>query len=272
MRFQGLLVPAALDGPTKPFGCDETGMLLSLVSMVDGSIKAFGTAFLLGPGLAMTSVHVIADYEREGRLGKGPLLLIGEYDGELRAWSASRVVQPTDGDVALIELIPRFVPKAEFVINHVELSARLPDIGEPVLALGLIAQASEFPFDPSNGEGGAIAIEGLLATGVVEEFYPRRDRSLPGPTLRCNFKAPGGMSGGPVFDKTGRVIGILSASMEIEGEWVSWVSLHWHAIMFEVQPSWPQGLYKCPGTLWPSHVSENWHLGIGADRTIAYFP
>jgi S1-C subfamily serine protease len=270
--LQGILVPASLEGPTEPFAHDDTGILLNVVSIIDGSIQALGSAFIVAPGLAITAAHVISAYAYDGRLDEGSLLLIGAYDGKLRAWSATRIRQPLEGDVALVEIVPRFVPEAQLKINHVKLSARLPAIGEPVLGLGLIAQANNFPFDPGSGSLASIAVKGLMATGIVQGFYPERDKLLPGPTLQCNFKAPGGMSGGPVFDKSGHVVGIISSSMEIEGEWVSWVSLHWHALMFEVQPTWPQGLYKHPGTLWPGHVAENWHLGIGVNYSIVYMP
>ena len=78
------------------------------------------------------------------------------------------------------------------------------------------------------------------------------------------------MSGGPVFDQHGKVFGTVTSSMMVDGEWDTYVSLLWSAFMFEVQPEWPLGLYKQPGTLWPGHVAENWHLGIG-NGEIAYF-
>lgn len=268
LHTESLRLGAATDFGAQGFTHDETGMVLSLCSMIEGSVQALGTAFLVLPGLAMSAAHVVADYQEAGRLEAGPLLLIGAFGEDLRAWAVDRIRMPKEGDVALLEIVPRFDQGEGVHINHVHLSARLPKVGEPVLALGLIASAPDFPFDPAADDA-LIAVTGVAATGTVLEFYPRRDRNLPGPTLRCNFMAPGGMSGGPVFDKDGYVCGIVSASMEIDGAWESYVSLHWPAIMFETHPSWPEKLYQA-ATLWPGHVHENWHLGINVDE-IAYF-
>ena len=89
-------------------------------------------------------------------------------------------------------MVPRFLPGDDLTINHVELTARLPGIGEPVLALGLIAAAPDFRFDPEKGESPTISVNGLAALGMVREFYPTRGRIMPGPVLRCNFELPAG--------------------------------------------------------------------------------
>lgn len=270
LHLRGYLVPAAPDVETQPFIRDDTGMLLSVCSIVKGSVQALGTGFLVAPGLAMTSTHVISAYHDEGRLEAGTLLLIGTYEGRLRAWQATAVKLPEDGDVTLVEMVPRFLPGDDVTINHVELTARLPGIGEPVLALGLIAAADDFLFNFNEGKSPTISVDGLAASGTVREFYPTRGRIMPGPVLRCDFKAPGGISGGPVFDQHGKVFGIVTSSMLVDGEWDTYVSLPWSAFMFEVQPEWPLGMYRQLGTLWPGHVAENWRLGIG-NGEIAYF-
>lgn len=269
LHMEGVRIPAPEAVQAQEFGADETGMLLSLCSMAGGTTQALGTAFLVLPGLAMTAAHVVAEYEGAGRLNGGLLLLIGLFGTDLRSWEVTNVRMPVEGDVALLEAVPRFTHGEAVSVNHVSLTARMPKIGEPVLALGLIADRIDFPHDHDGEKGSWISVSGLAATGTVFEFYPRRDANLPGPTLRCNIKAPGGMSGGPVFDRDGYVCGIVSASMEIEGEWESFVSLHWFALMFETHPPWPEGLFK-RATLWPGHVHENWHLGLGAGD-IAYF-
>ena len=62
LHLRGYLVPAAPDVQTQAFVRDDTGMLLSICSIVGGSVQALGTGFLVAPGLAMTATHVIADY------------------------------------------------------------------------------------------------------------------------------------------------------------------------------------------------------------------
>ncbi|WP_310541587.1 hypothetical protein, partial [Phenylobacterium sp.] len=51
---------------------------------------------------------------------------------------------------------------------------------------------------------------------------------------------PGGLSGGPVFNENGRVVGILSKSLgDAESGRPSYVSLIWPALIAEVDATWP---------------------------------
>lgn len=96
-----------------------------------------------------------------------------------------------------------------------DLSRWHPTVGERVLALGYadLDRGRE-------GEGEARPFRqhlwGSLAPIThVEPAHP--DRARPWPLLRVDADWPGGMSGGPVFNEAGNVIGVVSAGFQGEG-------------------------------------------------------
>jgi hypothetical protein len=59
------------------------------------------------------------------------------------------------------------------------------------------------------------------SVGKIIEFFPdnltKRDVSTPGPCFSFGAKIPGGMSGGPIFDKEGAYVhGVISKGWENE--------------------------------------------------------
>jgi hypothetical protein len=72
---------------------------------------------------------------------------------------------------------------------------------------------------------------------VAQHFLNGRGSMLPGPTIEVACSTPGGLSGGPAFDKNGKVFGILSSSLNHEdGRGPSFVSLLWPALVRQVTP------------------------------------
>ena len=67
---------------------------------------------------------------------------------------------------------------------------------------------------------------------------------LPSPTLEVDCPAWGGLSGGPAFDKHGRVVGVLSSSYTGPEDTTgpSYISLLWPALCAEINGGWPAGV------------------------------
>jgi S1-C subfamily serine protease len=72
-----------------------------------------------------------------------------------------------------------------------------------------------------------------------------RGSRLLGPCIEVAMETYGGMSGGPVFNEDGRLIGIVSsgiASDDARGP--TFVSLIWPALVAEVDAGWPSQLWE----------------------------
>jgi hypothetical protein len=73
---------------------------------------------------------------------------------------------------------------------------------------------------------------------------------LSWPVLEVEVRTEGGMSGGPVFDRNGLLLGILCSSFDfgLEGG-ISYVSLIWPALTIRFEALWPSGFFKNPISL-----------------------
>jgi hypothetical protein len=91
---------------------------------------------------------------------------------------------------------------------------------------------------PNDGVEVKVALDPRTTVGEVVEIYLKgRDRLLPFPCFRTNARFDPGMSGGPVFDETGRFCGLICSNLppSDEGEdHVSWVTLLWPSLAVQV--------------------------------------
>jgi len=129
-----------------------------------------------------------------------------------------------------------------------------PQIGEWVLAIGF----PELGFDEN------ILSEGMYgAYGRIKEIHPHgTNESHPTPVfeVECNWLS--GMSGGPVFNMSGEVVGLVSRSLPPDGDLPgSGMATYFHLIHYfdelvptldSLNPGWRKG--------WAVLRSEPWHL------------
>ncbi|TBC79492.1 trypsin-like peptidase domain-containing protein [Rhizobium ruizarguesonis] len=123
-----------------------------------------------------------------------------------------RVMNMTE--LAAIQIDPPKDP--EYSQSFLPLDARwTPRIGERVMALGF----ADLDLDVRE-EGPDRAIQQYLygSIGTIFEATPvNSSSSRPWPTFRVEAEWPGGMSGGPVFNETGHVVGLVSTGIVGEG-------------------------------------------------------
>ena len=84
----------------------------------------------------------------------------------------------------------------------------------------------------------------IISGSLVGKAAPGIPR-IAAPCFAPNVFSVGGMSGGPVFDETGHVIGIVSESIGNDGpdDYVTFVSLIWPVVLFEFEGVYPQGMF-----------------------------
>lgn len=246
-----------------PFGL-RRAILPMFAADEQGRLHGMGTAFAADPwGTFLTADHVV-DFMRIGRPKTGKQFdQVYEFNGDqtLVAMLGVGMIFGTIGipQEALARIIQTYTPGIEVedpmafteggvtrkpldlaVLHSAErppeklianLPIRLrqpgPRIGDVVVAVGY-PQIDTFHGDAERAK--TRVAEGMFAGyGVVKALYPQgRDRANPTPVFEVGANWPSGMSGGPVFNMAGEVIGLVSRGLEPSaGEtlgtaWATW--------------------------------------------------
>lgn len=219
-----------------------------VLSMFHGSILAMvfrdrtgdhvvGSAALVAPGIAICAQHVVADYLDAMQRGDCSLLCGGPTGETVTVWSSARVAYVEGTDLALLymDLASRMPAQNQFFVAH--LTTRTPAVDERVVLYGLPGR--EGTVMPVGGDA-TIPLTARYTSGkVIEIYHDGRDKvMMPGPCFAVECAAFGGMSGGPVFDERGCLIGIVSTSYEGENP-IAYVSSLWPALRLQTFPVWP---------------------------------
>ncbi len=228
----------------------------------DGLLTGLGTAFgLSSNGILLTADHVIASYRDRGdQLNSDGLSPIYGSSGNqsLVAFLSPGVVygtvhiphqffplilsahSPTKGgddpmrelrgeaNIQTADVSVLRTQELQEELHTFQVSAESPKVGDSVVAVG-------FPkLDVIQGRRREVAArldEGMFASyGTVTALHPNgRDKSNQTPVFEVEAHWPSGMSGGPVFNRGGHVVGIVSRSMEAADGfpgcgWATWLA------------------------------------------------
>ncbi len=153
----------------------------------------------------------------------------------------------------------------------IQLGGNRPQVGDKVMAIG-------YPgvMKVKNADDASLTsfTEGLYgAIGTVKAVHTAGlAASRPWPTFEVATKWPGGMSGGPIFNEQGNVIGLVSSSID-DGEEADGVGLaFWFQPIWELRNWLPTIDADNPGCImcWAVIRSAPRHLaGIFANRSEA---
>lgn len=230
----------------------------------DGHLRGLGSAFAVDPwGRFGTAAHVLAEANERGKVvrdgsgwrvimpnGERFVLLLGcgmafgtvalppfalapvtgawspglQGNDPLKALTGEMNVRPID-----FSLIDAQVAAEAGVENLLMLSRpRGPRVGDTVVAIGF-PEIDTFRGDATQAL--TTISEGMFtAYGRVTALHPSgRDESTPTPVFEVACNWPPGMSGGPVFNTCGEVIGIVSRSLppevgsDVGVGWATWL-------------------------------------------------
>lgn len=232
---------------------------LGTVSLRDGRQHVTeGSAIIVSPAFAVTAKHVVSDWIEAMRKGEATAVCQAPTNDTLHLWEVESISALSSADLAVLSLRLRSALPPSFGVAHV--SARMPAVGESVYLCGFTAHKRSTP------HANMIEVEGNMrvCTGRIVDVWPRgRDRvMIPSPSFAVDCPAFSGMSGGPVFDQYGYVIGVVSSGTD--GDQVAFVSHIWPALVARIEPRWL--VPPSPTTL--LHLGKRW--GISIDRADAF--
>jgi hypothetical protein len=157
----------------------------------DGGVS--GSGFVVDPsGLVATNAHVVEEARK--------IAVATSLDGRTASVFPARAVWVDRGyDLALIQV-------DELKLPSVQLSTRIPDKGNTVIAIGYPGAADRGDWDPAKSDW----VESTVTQGIVErsmsmgwsEYAPSQM------VLQHSAAINPGNSGGPLLDACGRVVGI----------------------------------------------------------------
>ncbi|HVT81503.1 MAG TPA: serine protease [Phycisphaerae bacterium] len=231
-------------GPTGRLSVME-GMVLAFGHIDESGSNVCGSGVMVAPGVLITATHVT-----EVTAGMTGMAFSFLPRRRMRLWSlrerhimTRRLTEPTfDGpprvlasDVSLVSCELASDPCAKVPLRMAHLEVALPRRGERLWAVGYR--------ETSRGETNGMTM--LCSSGVVTQCHLQgRGSHLPGPCVEVAMNTLGGMSGGPVFNAEGHVVGIVSSSFEAEDSLgPTFVSLIWPALVGQVTAPWPTGLW-----------------------------
>jgi serine protease Do len=161
-----------------------------------------GSGFIVSSsGLIVTNRHVIRDWEYNsaaqgltGRITKIDVILPGQGENQSVSAEVHKLGIENDPDVAILKINMsklRFVRGIEADLSRINQGEDVAVIGYP-FGLDLLKRTNDEQIEPS------------LATGIVSR--------IGHDFIQLNLRAYQGNSGGPVLNRRGEVIGILTAN------------------------------------------------------------
>lgn len=220
-----------------PFGLREVIQPVVSISQIGDKITGLGTCFQISPWTWMTAQHVVCDKaggnfppNEVGAVGFSPGAIFGSVEfntsdffgaiTEIRTAKNSNSAPqsimpgPTDPpillDLALLKIDIANL-KNQRLVSPLPLSASEPRVGDELIGVGFPILGSRF-----DGQSAIMRFSERMfgATGIVTALHPKgTTTSRPWPTIEIQGNWESGMSGGPVINLNGQVVGVISSSL-----------------------------------------------------------
>lgn len=242
--------PIACDATAKPQTVNNwdwfQGAILAVTFATKDHQKVLGTACLLAPGLALTAGHIFDDEILASiDCGNGSIQALGiGQASEGGFWRITHITTCPEGDVAYLSLARASAMSSDGKLRRFRLTTRSPAIGETLTLFGF-----RIPQVDQSDAGNRIDFVGQMYVSggpVSEVLLHGRDRvMMPFPAIRVDCAAVGGMSGGPVMDQHGALVGITSTSWDTpDGSGPTYIAWLVGGLNMRLTIEWPKGAYK----------------------------
>lgn len=193
------------------------GALLSIVFLREDKQEYLGSAAMVAPGIAISAMHIYAAYENDIKEQKINIVgVTASSKGVLEFWKCWGIVEIKSTDLCVLSFDLACPVRGSRDYSIMPLTTRVPEVGEKVKGIGF--RASQSKFITKNDGSNTLSGDVLVAAGTVTDVHLKfRDKFLmPYPVFKFESSAKGGMSGGPVLDTDGYMIGMISLSNELE--------------------------------------------------------
>ncbi len=227
---------SSVDGIGAMGSLHEAGdALVAVARMDDHGTTVLGSGVMVGPGLLLTATHVLDEFPSTG----APPLFLTFLQNAARAWlprdrstasgpSAFSSDRKLVSDVTLLSCTLNSDPHEDHPLTLAPLQVALPLIGERLWAFGYRHGAID---------DGASMITPLVTSGLVTGVFPQgRGERMPASCIEVAMDTKGGMSGGPVVNANGYLVGIVTSSFD---GGPSYITLIWDALRLKVRSTLP---------------------------------
>lgn len=222
---------------------DLQRMVMPVVSLRNDELRCWGTAVCIGAGWFVTARHVISNLRDDG---VDEVFVVWETDTDLNGQGTDFLGAPLrvrtwhlHDEVDLATLTAELPHQGASEIRKMDWSLRMPRLGEPVTVVGYSHLKGSITMQPT----GRLQLdwERTLSVGVgavLEQRIERRGLGIrQSPGFSTDAPALAGMSGGPVIDRNGNLLGFVSSSFEpvtAQESWDSFVALAGPALELSV--------------------------------------
>lgn len=210
--------------------------------------KVLGSAVMVAPGIALCAWHVL----EEGLPAQGEatdwLMCMAVAGTSLRIWGVQTYTRVGTTDLVILDLRLKTAIQEDDSFHQAVVTARIPAVGELVTVIGTTAASEKFHDalgdTPETAAPMDLALH-IAKGSVTQRYLPQRDSALlPWPCIEIDCPAQGGMSGGPVFDQAGALVGVVCSSVQTEdGTGPTYASLLYPALISVYEGGWPQDLF-----------------------------
>lgn len=201
-----------------------------------GGVAVLGSGVMVGPGLLLTATRVLDEFPIKGN---GPVFLTFLPEG-CRGWLPKDQMTVTGpsrfdekrkikSDITLVSCTLNSEAHASAPLMLAPMEVALPLVGDRLWAMG---------FRHQGMDGNSALLTSFVSSGLVTAAFPHgRGERMASPCFEVEMDTVGGMSGGPVVNADGHLVGIVSSSLEGAP---SHITLIWEALRYRVSGVTPK--------------------------------